>query len=194
MTRLKVEINRELCINNQNCVKISPLHFAIKNNKAFLKKGKTNEASSYIELELSDKEAENIIKAASSCPTNSIKIIDLETNKEIVSDKITQENIKEIFAEYDDNKEFVLDPAGYFLIRINKEKQLIEVGFCNERNKLILKVSGKKPIDIYQTIINKEKLQIRKDHCAYLGRELQKAFIALQKGLDYIQDDELKFN
>ncbi|MBI2105482.1 DUF4346 domain-containing protein [Candidatus Woesearchaeota archaeon] len=42
-------------------------------------------------------------------------------------------------------------------------------------------------------IINKKKLNIRKDHCAYLGRELQKAYIALKKGIKYVQDDELKF-
>ncbi len=38
-----------------------------------------------------------------------------------------------------------------------------------KKNKVVLKVVGKKPIDIYQTILNKEKLSIRKDHAAYLG-------------------------
>ena len=57
-----------------------------------------------------------------------------------------------------------------------------------------MKVNGKKPIDIYQTIINKESLDIRKDHAAYLGRELQKAYIALKHDLEYVQDDELEFS
>ena len=180
-----------MCVSNLNCIKIDPEHFAIK-EKAFLKNGKINNNISHLDIEVSEKEAEKIIKAAKSCPTNSIKVIDIENNKEIVTNKVIEEKVKEIKAEYDDNKEFVLDPAGYFLIRINKEKQLIEVGFCNERNKLVLKVIGKKPIEIYQTIINKENLQIRKDHCAYLGRELQKAYIAVQKNIEYVQDDELK--
>ena len=193
MVKLRIELERERCISNLNCIKIDPKHFDLKNKKAFLKNGRIKDEVSSIDLELSEEETETMIKAAKSCPTNSIKVINLETNKELVSTEVKEEKVKEITAEYDDNKEFILDPAGYFLIRINKEKRLIEVGFCNERNKLVLKIVGKKPIDIYNTIINKENLPIRKDHCAYLGRELQKAFIALQKNLDYIQDDELKF-
>ena len=52
---------------------------------------------------------------------------------------------------------------------------------------------GKTPIEIYQTIINREKLKLRDDHYAYLGRELQKAYISLQNNLKYVQDDELNF-
>ena len=192
MKKLRVELNMERCVDNRNCINIDPSHFESKNNKAFLKKGSTKDNFQILDLEVSDQEAEKIIKAANSCPTNSIKVINLEDKKELVTTKVQQDNIREVEAEYDDDKEFVLDPAGYFLIRINKEKKLIEVGFCNERNKLVLKITGKKPIDIYQTIINKENIQIRKDHCAYLGRELQKAYIALQKNLEYVQDDELK--
>ncbi|MBI2671676.1 ferredoxin [Candidatus Woesearchaeota archaeon] len=194
MPKLRIEINKTACIDNENCVKNDPKNFEIKNEKAVMKKGITNDALSYLEINTSEKEAENIIRAANSCPVNAIKVINLETKKEIVSTQVKEESVKEIKAEYDDSKEFILDPAGYFLIRINKEKQLIEIGFCNERNKLILKITGKKPIEIYHTIINKLNLPIRKDHCAYLGRELQKAYIALQNNLGYVQDDELKFN
>jgi ferredoxin len=189
--KLRIELDLERCVDNKNCINIDPSHFESKNQKAFLKKGTQKGNIQVLDLEVSDEEAEKIVKAANSCPTNSIKVVNLETNKEIVANEVKESNVKEIFAEYDDSKEFALDPAGYFLIRINKEKKVIEVGFCNERNKLILKVTGKKPIDIYHTIINKEKLPIRKDHCSYLGRELQKAYVALQKNLDYVQDDEL---
>lgn len=89
-------------------------------------------------------------------------------------------------------KEFVLDPQGYFLIRIDKEKKLIEIAHCGKRNTVEVIVRGKKPIEIYQTAI-KQGLITRMDHAAYLGRELQKAYIALQLGLEYIQDDELVF-
>ena len=190
--KLRIELDQESCINNLNCIKIDPKHFAI-NSKAYLKNGKIKDNLSFLELEVPEEEAKRIIDAAKSCPTNSIKVIDLSTKKDIVTNKVSEDNIKEIKAEYDDNKEFVLDPEGYFLIRLNKEKKLIEVGFCNERNKLVLKIIGKKPIEIYQTIINKEKIPIRKDHCAYLGRELQKAYIALTNNLEYIQDEELNF-
>ena len=103
-------------------------------------------------------------------------------------------NLKELKAEYDDSKEFTLDPLGYFLIRINKEKKEIEAGFCKTPNIISILVKGTSPLEIYQTIINKVKLDIRKDHCAYLGRELQKAFLALKLNLDYIQDEELNLN
>ena len=192
MKKLRIELDMKKCIDNRNCINIDPSHFESKNNKASLKKGVTKTNLQILDLEVSDQEAEKLIKAANSCPTNSIKVINLEDKKELVTTKVQQDNVREVEAEYDDYKEFVLDPGGYFLIRINREKKLIEVGFCNERNKLVLKIVGKNPIDIYNTIINKEKLQIRKDHCAYLGRELQKAYIALQKNLDYVQDDELK--
>lgn len=105
-----------------------------------------------------------------------------------------EKGIKEVKARYNDAKEFVLDKAGYFLIRLDRKNKNIEVGFCNKKRKIILKVVGKKPIDIYQTILNKEKLPIRKDHAAYLGRELQKAYLALRYKLEYIQDDELELN
>ena len=111
----------------------------------------------------------------------------LGKNKEIVGVKVEEEDAREIAAEYDD-KEFVIDNKGYFLIRVNREVRNIEAAFCKEKNKVALKITGKKPIDIYHAIINKEKLPIRKDQCAYLGRELQKAYIALKNDLEYVQD------
>lgn len=100
---------------------------------------------------------------------------------------------KEIHAEYDDRKEFVIDPKGYFLIRINRERQEIEVAFCPERNKISVVVKGKKPLEIYQTIL-RLNLTDRQDHAAYLGRELQKAYDALLAGIEYVQDSDLDFS
>ncbi len=100
-------------------------------------------------------------------------------------------NTKEIHASYDDRKEFVLDAKGYFLIRIIPEKKIIEVGFCRQQNVVEIKVTGQNPTEIYQTIL-REKIIDRLDHAAYLGRELQKAAIALELGIPYIQDSELE--
>lgn len=99
-------------------------------------------------------------------------------------------HIREIHAKYDDAQEFVLDQKGYFLIRVIPEKKIIEVGFCKEKNVVEIKVTGKNATEIYQTIL-REKIIDRLDHAAYLGRELQKAAIALQLGVPYIQDSEL---
>ncbi len=82
------------------------------------------------------------------------------------------------------------DPKGYFLIRVNKKKGEIEVGFCEHGNVISLLITGKKPEEICHTIF-KEGLVTKFDHAAYLGRELQKAYIALKTGAKYIQDSEL---
>ena len=100
------------------------------------------------------------------------------------------EKFREVNASYDESKEFALDPKGYFLIRVNQETKNIEVGFCEKGNVIEIKISGTNPQEIYQTAI-KHNLITRLDHAAYLGSELQKAFIALKKGIEYVQDDEL---
>ena len=115
-----------------------------------------------------------------------------ETPGDAAKREVTEENTKEVKAEYDDSKEFVMDPKGYFLIKTNKESKEIEVAFCPKPNKISLKVIGTTPLEIYQTIINKENLSLRSDHYAYLGRELQKAYTALLLDIEYVQDDELK--
>jgi dihydropteroate synthase len=43
---------------------------------------------------------------------------------------------------------------------------------------------------VYQTII-REKLITKLDHAAYLGKELEKAAIALNLGRSYVQDEPL---
>jgi len=95
--------------------------------------------------------------------------------------------VRVLEAKYDDTKEFKIDKKGYFLIKTNADKKEIEVAFCSESNKVALKVTGTTPVEIYHTIINKEKLDIRKDHYAYLGRELQRAYDCLERGEEYVQ-------
>ena len=80
--------------------------------------------------------------------------------------------------------------TGYFLIKIIPEDKTIEVGFCPQVNKVTLKIVGKTPQEIYLEIANR-KLIDRPDHYAYLGKELEKAHIALKKGIDYVQDEDL---
>ena len=109
-------------------------------------------------------------------------------------DKPTEdEKVEEIEGSYDEIKDCVLDPNGYFLIKTDKENKKILVGFCKEGNKILVKISGKKPADIYHAVIKKELIK-NHHHLAYLGRECQKAYIALQQGIDYVQDEELNFD
>ena len=193
-SKLRIEYNKNACIGNGSCAAIAPDHFELKGKKAKLLGSGINRGFYSKEVECSKTAAKGIIDAGIACPVNAIRVFDLDKNKDIVGFKAEDKGAKEIIASYDDRKDFVIDGKNYFLIRLDRENKNIEVGFCKEKNKVALKVTGKKPVDIYQTMINKEKLPIRKDHAAYLGRELQKAYIALKNHLEYVQDEELDLN
>ncbi len=196
MTRsLKVIYLKNRCVGTAACISHDPEHFQLEGSKATLTGSKKAGNKFILEGTFDDATASRIIEAAKSCPVNAIVVMDSATKEAIVADKVSMgDGYREVTAQYDDTTEFVIDKKGYFLIRIDKERKLIEVAFCTSKNKMKLKVTGKNPLEIYQTILNKEQLRIRPDHAAYLGRELQKAYNALQLGLDYVQDDELDFS
>ena len=93
-----------------------------------------------------------------------------------------------IKGEYHPYKDFFMDEKGYVLIRINKDKKLIELGFCKKNNEIEIIISGKTPQEIYNVVCKKNLLS-RNDHYAYLGKELQKAYYALENDLEYVQDE-----
>jgi hypothetical protein len=106
-----------------------------------------------------------------------------------------------------------LDPAGYFLIRVDREAgELIAEHFSNDIDEKgratdpesgeVLSCRGgdpRRPVAVFRGRTAKE-LGIaltegegphplsRLDHALYLGRELQKAEYALVQGLPYVQD------
>ncbi len=98
------------------------------------------------------------------------------------------QHIKEIKAEYQPN--WVEDPLGYFLIKLDRENKKIVLGFCREKNVVELTIEGANSRAIIQEVL-KNKLLSRYDHASYLGRELFKAEIALAYGSPYTQDSEL---
>jgi len=95
---------------------------------------------------------------------------------------------------YDSLKDFRRDPTGvYVLIRCDKEKLLIEVAICDKKHTIIKAFRGRKAQDLYYTIFeyekkNKLKWFGRKDHAAYLGKELKKCEFALLGKEDYVQE------
>ncbi|MBI4140655.1 DUF4346 domain-containing protein [Candidatus Woesearchaeota archaeon] len=190
MHKVRIEVDHNKCVGNGACVAADPAHFSLKDEKAVLPQQKKTGSVVSIEKELSDEQLKDAIDAAKVCPTNAIRVFDVKENVNLVATEVTSSGSKVIIAQYDDAEDFVLDPKGYFLIRILPETKEIEVGFCNMKNKVEVVVRGKKPIDIYHNIAKLELIS-RMEHASYLGRELQKAFIALQKGIKYVQDDEL---
>lgn len=90
------------------------------------------------------------------------------------------------FCDCGDREPEEMDPIGYFLIRIDKH---IEVGLCRytEINKIIRLWRGDKPQNIYRQVIE-DLPKLRRDHCAYLGKELARAYLCLKLKLKYVQD------
>ena len=186
---LKVEYDVKRCVGNAKCAAAAPAYFYMAGKKAVLKDSMPRDGIFFLSKDFSDEDAARIIKAGQLCPVNAIGV--LEKGKEVVSRTVKlSDKMEEITAHYNDAMEFVMDPNGYFLIRVDHAAGNIEVGFCKEPNKVAVKVKGKTPLEIYQTILKKSIIS-RMDHAAYLGRELQKAYIALEYGLVYVQDDEL---
>ena len=100
-------------------------------------------------------------------------------------------SVEKIKGSFDNYKDWKMDLLGYFLIRVNKEDKLLELGFCKENNVIDVIITGKIPQEIYYTAIKKNLLS-KLEHAAYLGKELEKAYLALKYNLKYVQDEELK--
>jgi len=97
---------------------------------------------------------------------------------------------KELLDKYYRNKEepFVEDPRGYFLISIDKDKKEIIVKHkLNDGRDSGIEFRGNNAAHIYRSIIH-ENLISKLDHAAYLGKELERAGVALKEGKDYVQD------
>ena len=95
---------------------------------------------------------------------------------------------------YDPIKDFRRDPTGaYVLIRCDKTNSLIEVAICDKKHTIIKVFHGRKAQDLYYTIFEYEKKHqfkwfSRKDHAAYLGKELKKCEFALSGKESYVQE------
>tara|TARA_Y100000310_G_scaffold342413_1_gene445577 strand:+ start:6187 stop:6561 length:375 start_codon:yes stop_codon:yes gene_type:complete len=101
---------------------------------------------------------------------------------------------KTIEARYDRIKDWRMDPKGYFLIKIDKENNVIRVGYCKiPDNKLVAEITGNTAIEIVNTLI-REKMISTLQHAADLGIELHKAELSLKYDLDYTQDENLELN
>ena len=112
--------------------------------------------------------------------------------------RINKKIEKRISARYDKIKDWVMDPKGYFLISVDKEKKLLKVGYCKFSklenppvNDLVVEITGKTAIEIVNTLIRENYISSLQ-HAADMGIELNKAELALKYNLKYIQDKDLK--
>ena len=105
---------------------------------------------------------------------------------------------KRLIAKYHKIKDWKMDPKGYFLIRVDKKKKIIQVGYCkftrlgnSPINDMVAIVKGKTAIEIVNTLI-REKFISTLQHAADMGIELHKAELSLKYGIKYIQDKDLE--
>ena len=111
--------------------------------------------------------------------------------------KINKKLEKRITAKYHKIKDWVMDPSGYFLIGVDRESNLLRVGYCkftnlgNEPiNDMVAEITGKTAIEIVNTLIRENYISTLQ-HAADMGIELCKAELALKYDLNYIQDKDL---
>ena len=87
--------------------------------------------------------------------------------------------------------EYHPDKTGWFKIQLDREnRQIIAIFYPSGSTEPGIIIKGENAREIYQTII-RERLISKHDHAAYLGKELEKAFIALRLGRSYVQDEPL---
>jgi dihydropteroate synthase-like protein len=100
--------------------------------------------------------------------------------------KMPPGEISENCIEADADHKYVPDPAGYFKIEVANGKIVAK----HEHERRQLEVAGRSAKDLLNTLIDRG-LVSRLDHAGYLGRELQKAELALRLGRSYNQDEPL---
>jgi tetrahydromethanopterin S-methyltransferase subunit A len=64
---------------------------------------------------------------------------------------------------------------------------MITVEHYSYNNKLLRTIEGKNSRDIYLTIVSNRWIT-ELSHAAYIGKELEKAELSIQKGFKFVQD------
>jgi len=107
---------------------------------------------------------------------------------------------KRLIAKYHKIKDWKMDPKGYFLIAVDKDKKIIRVGYCKLKrlgnspiNDMVAEIKGKTAIEIVNTLI-REKFISSLQHAADMGIELHKAELSLKYDFKYIQDKDLNID
>jgi len=95
--------------------------------------------------------------------------------------------------KFDDYKDWIQDNGCYVLVKVYKDAKEIGVGICNYNHEILKEFRGKNARDIYTSIFSYSEKHgknwfTRLDHAAYLGKELEKAELALAKGFEYVQE------
>ncbi len=82
------------------------------------------------------------------------------------------------------------DPRGFFIVLLDRPGHQILVEHYSDERALVHRIVGPDAESLCSALLE-WGLASRLDHAAYLGRELAKAEVALQRDLPYHQDDSL---
>jgi dihydropteroate synthase-like protein len=86
---------------------------------------------------------------------------------------------------------FKPDQAGWFKILVDRRSsEIVAQHYEPHENRPTTIIKGRNAREVYQTIVRR-RLVANYDHAAYLGKELEKAFIALKLERSYVQDQDL---
>lgn len=98
--------------------------------------------------------------------------------------------VEQVSCWHRESLDYEADPAGFFVIQVDRISSEILVEHYSTAHELIRVLHGKTALVIYCTMIRDDWVTNR-GHAAYLGRELCKAELALQRGWLYEQNKEL---
>lgn len=85
LKKIRIKIDRNLCIGAASCVALEPKVFALDHEAKSVLIDPANSSKHHFEFiyEVDETQAESILTAAKSCPTNAIIVEDAETGKQI---------------------------------------------------------------------------------------------------------------
>ena len=111
-------------------------------------------------------------------------------DKKILDEQKEKEEGKIVYAE--EELGYNNDPKGWFKIYVDRKNEEIIVHHKPKYNSLEsdIIIKGKDVTKLYRKIVNLGLVSML-DHAAYLGSELQKAYVALKTRKSYIQDLDL---
>jgi tetrahydromethanopterin S-methyltransferase subunit A len=81
----------------------------------------------------------------------------------------------------------VSDPAGYFVIYVDRGRGLLSLEHYLNDGLLDVVIEGANAAELYTPAIDRGLIS-RLDHAAYLGRELARAEASLNSGEPFVQD------
>ena len=99
--------------------------------------------------------------------------------------------VEVIVARRDPVSAWEYDPVGYFLVYVDRERQILRVEHRTREHVLKAVFEGRRAEELCHTIVRRGDVTLLA-HAAYLGRELAKAETALEFGLEYDQDRSLR--